>query len=365
MLNKKKSSYLSKLYYNPSYPSSFGGINQFYKSIKNNNLGISRNEVKEWLSSQEPYTSHRSLKRKFLRPKVIAPYKYYMMDFDTGYYEKYGNVNDGYKYFLIGIDILSHFVNVIPLKSLKADEVAKAMKNILEINQPYIVRTDKGSEFVNTIMKRLLKDRGVKHITTTNETKANYAERAIKTLKSKISKYFSSEQTHRWIDQIDNFVNNYNNSVHRSINISPQNALKENDSDLFNYQYNYNNILNQNPKLKLNDHVKISFMKKPFNKEYDEKWTNEIFLISSVRNNQGIPLYSLKDFHNDQIEGTFYENELQKVLVNDDTVYKIEKILTKRKRKGKNEYLVKWLGWPEKFNTYVSESELKDFKNTK
>jgi hypothetical protein len=251
MLNEKKLSYLNKRYYDPSFPSSFGGINSFYKSIKSNKIGISRKDVKEWLSSQEPYTLHRNLKRKFLRPKVIATYKYNMMDFDTGYYEKYGNSNDGYKYFLIGIDILSHFVNVIPLKSLKADEVTKAKKSILDINQPSIVRTDKGSEFVSSVMKRLLKDRSFKHITTTNETKANYAERAIKSLKTKISKYFSTEQTHRWIDQLNHFADNYNNSIHRSIKISPKDALTENDAKLFNIQYKYKNIFNRKPKLKL------------------------------------------------------------------------------------------------------------------
>ena len=56
--------------------------------------------------------------------------------------------------------------------------------------------------------------------------------------------------------------------------------------------------------------------------------------------------------------GTFYEEELQKVFKHNDT-YEIEKILKKR-GKGKNvQYLVKWLGYPNKFNSWVSDSEIK------
>jgi hypothetical protein len=72
-------------------------------------------------------------------------------------------------------------------------------------------------------------------------------------------------------------------------------------------------------------------------------------------------LYRLKDFNNEPIEGTFYGDELQKVEVDDDTEFKIEEILDKHKTKGgKEEYLVKWLGWPEKFNSFMLASSVKD-----
>jgi hypothetical protein len=54
----------------------------------------------------------------------------------------------------------------------------------------------------------------------------------------------------------------------------------------------------------------------------------------------------------EDIKGKFYEQELQKIEKTDD-VYKIEKILKTRKRNGRIEYFVKWLGYPEKFNSWV------------
>ena len=72
------------------------------------------------------------------------------------------------------------------------------------------------------------------------------------------------------------------------------------------------------------------------------------------------PVYKLKDYDDEELQGTFYEAELQKVGKQDD-VFDIEKIL-KRRGKGENvQYLVKWLGYPNKFNSWVSNSEIKHF----
>ena len=45
-------------------------------------------------------------------------------------------------------------------------------------------------------------------------------------------------------------------------------------------------------------------------------------------------------------------------------MYEVEKILKKR-GKGKNvQYLVKWSGYPDKFNSWVSASEINSLKTT-
>ena len=70
------------------------------------------------------------------------------------------------------------------------------------------------------------------------------------------------------------------------------------------------------------------------------------------------PVYRLRDYADDQIEGVFYAEELQKVQKSDD-IYKIEKILAEKKENGKVKVLVKWLGYDKKFNTWVPKSELR------
>ena len=68
------------------------------------------------------------------------------------------------------------------------------------------------------------------------------------------------------------------------------------------------------------------------------------------------PVYRLRDYTDDEIEGVFYAEELQKVQKSDD-VYKIEKILAEKKENGKVKVLVKWLGY-EKNSTsgYLNQS---------
>lgn len=71
-------------------------------------------------------------------------------------------------------------------------------------------------------------------------------------------------------------------------------------------------------------------------------------------------MYKITDYGNDPIEGTFYESELQRVNKTRDDLWKIEKILKRRRSRGKVEVLVKWQGYPTKFNSWVHESHLQD-----
>ena len=60
--------------------------------------------------------------------------------------------------------------------------------------------------------------------------------------------------------------------------------------------------------------------------------------------------YRIKDFMNEHIKGNFYESELQKVDKDEDTLWYIEKEIRKRKREGQIQWLVKFEGWPDKYN---------------
>ena len=73
------------------------------------------------------------------------------------------------------------------------------------------------------------------------------------------------------------------------------------------------------------------------------------------------PVYLVKDDHGEILEGTFYAEEIQKVIKQDD-VYKIQSVLKKRRKGRRVQYLVKWLGYPESFNrTYKSEASVDDW----
>ncbi|GFV60524.1 uncharacterized protein TNCV_3471591 [Trichonephila clavipes] len=61
----------------------------------------------------------------------------------------------------------------------------------------------------------------------------------------------------------------------------------------------------------------------------------------------------IKDLQGEEIKGTYYEAELQKVV--DSGFYPVENVIEQRKRGGITEYFVKFLGYPEKFNEWVTD----------
>ena len=102
--------------------------------------------------------------------------------------------------------------------------------------------------------------------------------------------------------------------------------------------------------------VRISKIKRKFDKGYLPNFSKEIFTVSKALPRDPT-VYKLKDYEGEELKGTFYDNELQKVIKHDD-VYEVEKILKKR-GKGKNvQYLVSWSQYLSKFNSWVSASEI-------
>ena len=118
-------------------------------------------------------------------------------------------------------------------------------------------------------------------------------------------------------------------------------------------------------KFKIGDKVRITQLRNIFSREYDEKRTGEVFNISSTFWRNNIPIYRMKDYNGEEITGTFYQSELQKIDIKDNELWKIEKIL-KTKGKGHNKQLyMKWLNWPHKFDSWISSEDIENHKQTK
>ena len=113
---------------------------------------------------------------------------------------------------------------------------------------------------------------------------------------------------------------------------------------------------------KIGDAVKLSFLRNVCDREYDEKWTTEIFNIADRMLKQGVPVYTVKDYSGDIIDGKFYARELQKVTQDENTIYKIEKVLKHKTKGGQKYVLLKWKGWPHKFNSWVLEKDLMNYE---
>jgi hypothetical protein len=104
--------------------------------------------------------------------------------------------------------------------------------------------------------------------------------------------------------------------------------------------------------------VRITYLRHHFYRHYQQKWTEELFIIRHRFLREGIPVYHIKDFEDGNIDGTFYQQELQKVNKDKDKAWKIERILKRQKRRGVEQALVSWLGWPKKYDSWVYLSEI-------
>jgi transposase InsO family protein len=169
--------------------------------------------------------------------------------------------NKGYRFLLMCIDVLSKFAWVIPLKDKTGPSLVTAVKEILKSNRkPQKVHTDRGTEFTNKLLQTFFKEHGIKHYHTYNLTKASLIERFIRTFKGKLTKYMSYENTLTYIDVLQDVVNSYNHSFHRSIQMEPALVSKLNERQVWYTLYS-SEPRRKGYKFKVGDQVRISISK--------------------------------------------------------------------------------------------------------
>ena len=101
--------------------------------------------------------------------------------------------------------------------------------------------------------------------------------------------------------------------------------------------------------------MRVSFLRRTFQREYDESWSRELFVVNEGFLNDNILQYQLKDYAGEVVSGTFNEKQLKKAYEQD--VYFVEKVLRSRKQAGNKQLLVCWRGWPSKYDSWFSEED--------
>ena len=117
------------------------------------------------------------------------------------------------------------------------------------------------------------------------------------------------------------------------------------------------------PELKPREMVRVSKLKGQFEKGYKPNWSQEHFIIDKVNASTQRRVYKVKDYANEDITGSWYDQELQHIKKN---LYLVEKVLRKRKAaRGEQELFVKWKGWPNKFNSWIKDTDIQDIQKSK
>lgn len=367
---------LEEVYSNPREPGSFTGADKLRRAV-GKKAYVSVREVDDWLKSNETYTTHRSARKKFKRNPIIVG------EIDgqwQGDLAEMGNIaedNDGVRYLLILIDVVSKYVWVEALKTKEGKSVLLGLKRIFERTErrPKKLQTDDGKEFLSSVVQRYLKDRNIIFFTVKSDKKAAIAERMVRTLKDKIWRYMHEKHTKKYIDVLQDLVSSYNETFHKAIQMAPCEVNTGNEGDVLKTLYGKEWIVDEDAgvieglrsgvqkkvKFKVGDIVRISGLKGVFKKGYMGNWTEELFVISGIkRSSVPYPVYRLRDWSGESVEGVFYEHEIQNVTKEVDSYWKVERIVSSRRGVGgRMEYLVKWQGYPESMNSWVDKKDMK------
>ena len=147
-----------------------------------------------------------------------------------------------------------------------------------------------------------------------------------------------------YFDVLDDIVNNHNNTVHRTIKMKPIDVTDD------SYAEQNENFNKKDHKFKVGDHVRISKYKNMFPKGYSPNWSEEVFVVSKIKNT--VPwTYAASDLNGEEITGRFYEKELQ---ITSQEKSRIENVL---KRKGDKLY-VRSKGYDNRFNSWIDKKDL-------
>ena len=359
---------LLRIYRDPKDPGSLGGVERLRLRAKKLGNTNKRQVIKDFLATKRSYSYHKQVPKHFVRNRTVVGGIDTQWQADLADMQNLASDNDDVKYLLTCIDVFSKFAWVVPIKNKTTKEMLLAFQKLFTVSKPRKPKrfqTDKGTEFLNNQVQHLLKNEyHIEHFTTMGETKAAVVERFNRTLKERIWRYFTQSNGKRYIDVLDGIVYAYNNSIHRSIKMKPSEVKKCDEPVIWRRLFgNGEGGKSATKNLCSGDNVRISKYKGDFAKGYEPNWTEEEFVVKSNESSQQPKqVYKIEDFGGEPILGSFYSSQLQKIEPCKD--YIIQNIIRERvDQKTKIKYLlVKWEGWPEKFNTWIPESNINNGK---
>jgi transposase InsO family protein len=358
---------LQENYNKPGHPIAFSGINNIYDYYKGR---LSKDKIKNILAGIENYTLHREYHKSQRNPSY-SHFKRNQFQMDLVDIQALAPANDNVRYILAVIDTFTRFAWIRLLKDKRGETVLRAFKSILvdAVDQPKTIVCDRGTEFHNELFKAFCRDKDINLYTPDSSIHAAYIERFNRSLQSLIYKYMTEHETDRFIDVthsdgtkvnvIYNLMDTYNNRKHRMIGTSPY--IAETDSNVhldmrIRMSKYHEKIKRKVRHFNVGDTVRIAKQKGKFSRGYNEQSQKEIFKIYEIKENSKIPMYLLQTYDgSEKIKGSFYDFELTKV--NSD-IFRIEKVLKSRKRRGVLEHFVKWKGFNDTYNSWIKADDV-------
>ncbi|KAL3071434.1 hypothetical protein niasHS_016718 [Heterodera schachtii] len=304
------------LYKDLSSPVAFTSVEPLLKEARKTQPKINRTDVQNYLATQRTYTLHRQAKRRYRRLPTLAPGLHTEWQADLAIFDRLAKQNRGYKYLLVCIDTLSRQVFVEPVKTKTSTNMIIAFGRIFKRSKyiPWKVLTDQGKEFTARTVQHFFRAKDVEHfcMLTSPQFHAGMAERANRSIKERLYRYFTERNTYTWIDVVQDIVRAINHSPNSSIGMRPADVNFKNAEALRQKLHNAaENVVRRQPRYRVGDRVRIEKYKHVFQKGYLPRFTNELFTVAEVHTERSPVVYRLRDDHNEIISGTVEQQFVQ------------------------------------------------------
>ena len=201
--------------------------------------------------------------------------------------------NKNYRYIFIIIDNFSKFLWAIPLKDKYSQTITNEFSNILSTSKrkPLKLESDRGTEFYNSIFQNFLKSKNIQHYSRYTDKGPSIAERVIGTIRNLLKKPVFEKGNADWLSELPSVIKQYNNTIHHSIKMTPNQASKKSNQKLV-----YNNLKDNRevlkPKFILGQLVRTADIKRVFSKGDSTNWSYKLYTITEVIHDT-IPSYRI------------------------------------------------------------------------
>lgn len=322
-----------------------------------------KEDIEEWYQQNEKLSVNQPARQRFNRRQTLSS-KLHQFQIDLMDITVFKEENDGHTFLLTRIDVLSRFADAIPLKDKTAKEVVRGLEVLFDRQMPRKVSSDRGKEFENKDVRELMERHRIYQFFLNPPMKGALIERFHRTLWGLINRFQLVRNSYRFIDYLPDLIYNYNNKVHSTIKMKPNQVNEQNAKDLY-LRLSKKTREGMETKKKAifeeGDMVRVQTEKKPFTKETTARWSREVFTVDKVLDT--FPwTYRLVDWEMEEVLGSFYDQDLQLVKY-EPTEFDVEEILDERYvgrgRNRKKELLVSYKGWGPKFNSWEPEENVR------
>ena len=298
---------LNDMYTNPIIPSAYSG------------------NLKKFILQKESISRHKQKINIFKRRNVFVSGPWSCVQADTIFYLDYAAQNNGNKYILAVVDVFSRRNWVRAQKTATANETAMNLQSIFN-SMPYKPNkfsSDQGNEFNikhSAIYELLVDKMGMIVFTLKAPLKASMVERFIRTLKGRIERHFTENNTKRWVDVLQQISDGINNTVNRSIGIEPSQVNFENRDEIFKKLYGRTPPIDC--KFSVGDLVRLPLERNIFTKGYKAGWTKELYRVHRVFRTNDLCYYEIEDLTGDRLPKKYYNQGLNLVVRNEEHLSK-------------------------------------------